>query len=282
MSFIGAAIGIGTAIVGAEVSSSGAKSAAKTQASAANAATTEEQRQYDLTRGDLTPYRDQGTAALTELSSLLGLSAPQTPATIDPYNDKREQLKSQIDQQHQIALTGGANGYFADQKMQQLQKEYDALPPPPAAPAPGSQTPAMSPTQQLEQTPGFQFRLAEGQKGVERSAASRTGTLSGAATKAMGEYSQNFASNEYQAAIDRLMALSNLGETSAAQTGQFGAQKAGQVASNTIGAGNATAAGQVGSANAVGSAVSTAGNTLQQLALMRNSGYNSPNPSVTI
>lgn len=45
--------------------------------------------------------------------------------------------------------------------------------------------------------PGYTFRLAEGMKGVENSAAARGGLLSGAALKATQRYGQDFASNEY-------------------------------------------------------------------------------------
>jgi len=56
--------------------------------------------------------------------------------------------------------------------------------------------------------PGYTFRLAEGMKGVENSAAARGGLLSGAALKATQRYGQDFASNEYdrwfqQSAADR-------------------------------------------------------------------------------
>lgn len=74
----------------------------------------------------------------------------------------------------------------------------------------------------LEDEAGYQFRLAEGQKAVNRSAAAGGGLLSGAAAKAMGRYSQDYASNEYQNAYNRfsadqdrtynmLMGASNLG-----------------------------------------------------------------------
>lgn len=70
--------------------------------------------------------------------------------------------------------------------------------------------------------PGYQFRLREGQKAVNRSAAAGGGLLSGAAAKAMDRYSQDYASNEYQNSYNRwaadqdrtynmLMGTANLG-----------------------------------------------------------------------
>jgi asparagine N-glycosylation enzyme membrane subunit Stt3 len=158
----------------------------------------------------------------------------------------------------------------------------------------------------LEMDPGYQVRIEEGQKGVERSSAARTGTLSGAATKEMARYNQDFASNEYSNAynrslnayntnfdtantnqtnlFNRLQTLSSMGENAAGQTAGLGANTATQIGQNTMGAANATAAGTVAGANAVGGALtSTASNInqlmmLQQILNQNKSGYvvNSP------
>lgn len=57
--------------------------------------------------------------------------------------------------------------------------------------------------------PSYQFRLAEGQKALERGLAAR-GTLSGGrATKEIMRYGQGAASQEYQAAFERFMAGKN-------------------------------------------------------------------------
>lgn len=57
----------------------------------------------------------------------------------------------------------------------------------------------------LEFDPGYQFRLSEGQKALERSAAAR-GTLQGGGTlKALTRYAQGAASQEYANAFDRFM-----------------------------------------------------------------------------
>lgn len=75
----------------------------------------------------------------------------------------------------------------------------------------------------LTRTPGYQFRLGEGIKSFENSAAARGGLLSGAAIKGQERFAQDFASNEYGNAINRLLAAAGLG--------QAGSQ-------NIIGAGN--------------------------------------------
>lgn len=53
------------------------------------------------------------------------------------------------------------------------------------------------------QDPGYAFRMAEGMKGLERSAAARGGLLSGAALKGIQQYGQGLASQEYQNAFNR-------------------------------------------------------------------------------
>jgi len=54
-----------------------------------------------------------------------------------------------------------------------------------------------------ETDPGYLFRLAEGQKVLENSAAARGGLLSGQTGKALQQYGQNFASNEFGNIYDR-------------------------------------------------------------------------------
>ncbi len=51
--------------------------------------------------------------------------------------------------------------------------------------------------------PGYDFRMAEGQKALERSAAAKGGIQSGGFAKALSQYGQNFASNEYGNAYKR-------------------------------------------------------------------------------
>lgn len=55
----------------------------------------------------------------------------------------------------------------------------------------------------LEADPGYQFRLEEGAKALERSAAARGGVLGGAAVKSMARFSQGLASQEYDNAWKR-------------------------------------------------------------------------------
>lgn len=115
--------------------------------------------------------------------------------------------------------------------------------------------------------PGFAFRMQEGQKAIERSAAAKGGLNSGATMKALARYSQDYASNEYQNAYsrftndrtnryNRLAGLAGVGQQSVNQVGSYGSNAANNVSQNQMGMGNAQAANYI----AQGNAVSNAGN----------------------
>lgn len=107
----------------------------------------------------------------------------------------------------------------------------------------------------LEMDPGYQFRMDEGQKAIERSAAARGNQLSGATMKALTRFGQDYASNEYGNVVNRLAGLSGTGQTTANQMGMYGANMAGNVGNLYTQSANAGAAGRVGSGNAFRGAI---------------------------
>jgi len=134
--------------------------------------------------------------------------------------------------------------------------------------------------------PGYAFRLSEGQKALDRSAAARGGLISGGALKAATRYGQDMGSQEYQNAYNRALTGYNTGVASENQlyNRQAGLAGIGQTATNLVGqagqnyatnAGNlmtsgaaANAAGQVGMANAVTGGLGTYLNYSQGNALL--------------
>jgi hypothetical protein len=121
---------------------------------------------------------------------------------------------------------------------------------------------------QFNADPGYAFRLSEGQKALDRSAAARGGLISGSALKAATRYGQDMGSQEYTNAFNRyqaerqaklgpLQSLAGVGQTSAQSLGQAGAANAANVGNLITGAGAAQAAGQVGMANALTGGVSS-------------------------
>jgi hypothetical protein len=123
--------------------------------------------------------------------------------------------------------------------------------------------------------PGYDFRLTEGIKALDRTAASRGGLLSGAALKGVTRYGQGLASEEYQNAYNRyntnranilnpLQSLAGQGQTTANTLSNAGANYATNAGNAYMNAGNAAASGYVGSANAWNNALGGAANSYLQ------------------
>jgi len=155
---------------------------------------------------------------------------------------------------------------------------------------------------QFQADPGYAFRMSEGMKGLERSAAARGGLLSGGTLKGIQRYGQDLGSQEYQNAFNRyqternarlnpLQSLAGVGQTSTNQLGAAGQSMASGVG-EALGAGaQARASGYMGMANAIGGGVGQylnygqqqQQNSLLQQALSRPTGYSptaAPAPSV--
>lgn len=112
----------------------------------------------------------------------------------------------------------------------------------------------------FQQDPGYQFRLDEGMKAIERSAAARGGLNSTATMKNLGRFSQGVASDEYGKAYDRFNAdrdrrfnrmasLAGIGQTSQGAVNAAGQNYGNNVSSNQIGVGNAQAASGIAQQN---------------------------------
>ena len=129
------------------------------------------------------------------------------------------------------------------------------------------------------QDPGYQFRLKEGMQGLERSAASRGGLLSGGTLKGIQRYGQDMASQEYQNAFNRYQAertgtlnpyqsLAGVGQSTANTLGTMGMNYANQTGETYQNAANARASGYVGQANAIGGTIGNLSNMYYQNQLM--------------
>jgi hypothetical protein len=138
--------------------------------------------------------------------------------------------------------------------------------------------------------PGYAFRMSEGMKALERSAAARGGLLSGATLRGTQRFGQDLASQEYQNAFNRFQAeragtlnpfqaLAGTAQSGAnvlgQQAGQYGANVSNILGSygsaaqgNIIGAGNAQASGYMGGANALAGGVGQGINFYQNQQLL--------------
>ena len=150
--------------------------------------------------------------------------------------------------------------------------------------------------EQFEADPGYSFRMDEGMKALERSAAARGGLLSGSAMKGIQRFGQGLASEEYTNAFNRyqteraaqlnpLQSLAGMGQTTAQQIGQAGQTMASNIgqtnhamgtnlgniytstatnlANTALSAANARGSSYVGQANALNTALNTGLNFYQ-------------------
>jgi hypothetical protein len=102
----------------------------------------------------------------------------------------------------------------------------------------------------MQMDPGYGFRLSEGQKALDRQAAARGGLISGAALKAAQRYGQEYASNEFGNAYNRLAGLAQIGPSSAGVMNTLGQNYANAANQNTMAGGQAMGQGYMGAANA--------------------------------
>jgi hypothetical protein len=145
---------------------------------------------------------------------------------------------------------------------------------------------------EFTKSPGYEFRLAEGTKAINNSAAARGNALSGAAVKALTRYGQDYATNDYQNFLANYynslipyQNLSNTGLTAASggttSNNQMAVANSGLTSNQantnsnlnssmantnylaTVAAGNAQAGGYINNANAISGALnSTSNNSL--------------------
>jgi hypothetical protein len=119
--------------------------------------------------------------------------------------------------------------------------------------------------------PGYDFRMSEGMKALERSAAARGGLMSGSMMKGIQRFGQDLASNEYQNAFNRyqvnrsnqlnpLQSLMGSGQTSANTLTSAAGQLGQGLAQSAVAQGAARASGYMNQANALNNALQGVGN----------------------
>lgn len=124
----------------------------------------------------------------------------------------------------------------------------------------------------LQNTPGYQFNLAQGEKAVQNAASARGLGTSGAALKGAAQYATGLADSTYQNqfnnaninntnAYNRLMGVSNSGQTAANNLGVFTTGVGQSQGGNNIASGSGEIAGISAAGGAIGNAISNAGGT---------------------
>lgn len=296
MTFWVAGAAIVGSVGGALINSKSTSNAVDTQAASTASGIAEQQRQYDLNRSDQEPYRATGSAALGQMSDLLGIQPAPGAQGAQGFNEAAYLAANPDVAAYIQAHPPGSVGATTALQHYQLfgQKEGRPL----GTPAPG--TPGAKSAEfgsyakpitadQVQMDPGYEFGLKQGQQAIDRKTAAAGGRISGASLKAAAQYGTDYATTGYSTAynrvnqarsdrLNRLAALAGIGQTATQQTGTAGTNSANQISSLTTAQGNASAAGQL----AQGNIWSNAGNQIAAL-YGRNSGGVGPmqtyNPS---
>lgn len=250
----GIAAGVG-AVGGAYISSQGAKSAANTQAAAANNATQLQQQEWQQAQTNFQPYLNLGNAAINPLLTAMGYNATQNSDG-----------------------TYSINGVDSSNILQQRYGNFTA---PTAADA--------------QNTPGYQFTLNQGLKATQNSAAARGLGTSGAALKGASTYATGLADSTYNDVynralqaysanantfntnynsaannVNRLQGLVSNGQNAAGNFASTGNQASANIGNTMTSGANAIAAGTVGSSNALSGALGSMGNSAMMYGLLQN------------
>lgn len=108
--------------------------------------------------------------------------------------------------------------------------------------------------------PGYNFARTEGQRGIERSAAARGGATGGNALRALSQFNQGLASQQYGDYYNRTAARAGVGQTTANNLASLGQNTANNIGNNLMAAGDARASGIVGQSNALTGGLSSLAN----------------------
>lgn len=263
----------------ADAQAQAAQQASATSAAAANQATQLQREMFQAQQAAQAPYQAVGAQSINALAGLMGIS-PTVAAPEQQYMGMtRDQLRASLLPQYtstspQYTIPqGGSNqlintalsmqgqqGAFAQQpsvnetalnaRIDQIlkqQQDYATAQQAQQSPTFGTLNKPFS-MADYQADPGYAFRLSEGMKALENSAAARGGLLSGNMMRGAQQFGQDLASQEYQNAynryqqnqgnqFNRLAALSGVGQTATGALGQAGQNYA--TAAGNIGMGSA-------------------------------------------
>jgi hypothetical protein len=139
----------------------------------------------------------------------------------------------------------------------------------------GTGTPTAASLNAFTQSPDYNFALQQGTQAMQRSAAAGGTLISGGQLKAGQEFGQGLATQQYGNYFNRLLSLSQLGQSAASGISNA-AVSSGQTIGNTQQAlGQSLASGTVGAANATTGGLNSAVGGVQTAAILSKLGGNS-------
>ena len=307
-----AAVGVAASVASSSAASSAAKDAANQSAASAQNATQLQGTIYDTNRADQEPWRNAGSGAISKLQQLLGVTgsyggsssvnkigandiidrsggewrpnsalykaSPEYAKAWDrfaathlaQYGNMPTNSNGAVFSQN---LLGDMSGVIEDYNAKQVSDAATNQSAIDADPTTGSLLRDFS-MEDYQADPGYAFRVSEGQKALERSAAARGGLYSGRAAKDLTRFGQDSGSQEYQNAYNRFQsnqtnkfnrlatvagigqtannALSTAGTNYANSVGNIGMTNAANQGNASLTAANATSSGYAGLAKSLG------------------------------
>jgi len=270
---VGAAIAA-SAVVGGVTSSmaAGAQANAAGDAGALSlqaqmASIDEQRRQYNQTRTDLAPYRETGQNALSQYSALFGIGRGVADPNTPEFIDQRYQTGTRgtgVYEQGQPAQVGDGDSGFEEVEIMEPIYGTRQVKNPDYVRGDGllSSDEMQAARDRFKETPGYDFRMTEGIKALDRSAAARGSLKGGGYGRELQRYGQGIAADEFNNYANRLAGIAGMGQGATTTTATLGQQSANGI-SNTLmagaqqqggalmAAGTARASGYAGVGNAV-------------------------------
>lgn len=252
------------------IQSDAAGDAAEMQAQAAQQANQLQEAMWRQQLKANAPWQQAGRGALNGAGGLMKRLNPTTyqfnqdernAFQTNRMNQVRNEFKGKTDAEYQSMVDASWKQHEAAMNQQQMENgEYEVDP----------ELTRSFTMADYQQDPGFDFRMKQGQKALERSAAARGGLRSGATLKALTQYGQDFASNEYGKAYDRfnqnqgnrfnrLSSIAGFGSTANAQNAAASQNYANQSGANTMASGDSQAAARISQGKIWGDTLSNLG-----------------------
>jgi hypothetical protein len=217
MTFVAAAVSVGSNLIGSFIGGQASKSAAKTQVKASQQAIAQ---QYQAAESAI---RTQQQVLDAQVRNAGNVQTAQTQQLQETLNRQLEIAQQTRDAQLAVAaqtrdaqlgvsreVLGKQEGAYdpyqeAGLEGQNRLREYLGIGPNTGTANYGQYANAQFTPEAFaaNQDPGYGFRMKEGLKAVDAQAAARGGLISGAALKASQRFGQDMASQEYQSAFNR-------------------------------------------------------------------------------
>ena len=290
MAWVAPAIAAGGDILGGALGAIGANKASKAQKKALEKQLALQTQMYYANLGINEPWRATGQGANNALARLYGLpyqdyqTATQIARGADVGGGPGVKLKAKdvvrmmqsgmsiedisklgrLQDKSKTVKYLAKRGYTADQikTLQQGGQYAQEAPVNNLTGGAAGNAPAGPDMSVFTNSPGYQFRRDEGQRDIGNSFAARGGAFGGNALRALTDFNQNRASEDFYNFVNQMNIMSGRGGQAAQNATDIGQNFSNQAGNNLMNQGNARASGIAGQYNMIGAGLSGAGNAL--------------------